>query len=83
MTVEELNILVSEEMKCAEENEADISIRLYLSNSDSIEIWFDKQMDCYTCSNASYGYEYTFAVVADIWRWMEDNGLSIVNMEVI
>lgn len=83
MTVEDLNIFVSEEMICAEENEEDISIRLYLSNAESIEIWFDKENDCYTWSNASYGYEYTFAVVADIWNWMEDNGLSVVNMEVI
>lgn len=83
MTIEELNIFVSEEMICAEENGYDISIRLYLSNAESIEIWFDKENDCYTWSNASYGYEDTFSVVSDIWNWMGDNGLSVVDMEVI
>lgn len=61
----------------------DISIRLYLSNEDSIEIWFDKESDCYTWSNASYRYEDTYAVISDIWKWMEDNNLFVTNMEVI
>ena len=83
MTVEELNIFISEEMGNAEENEENISIRLSLSNAESIEIWFDKENDCYTWSNASYGYEDTFSVVSDIWNWMGDYGLSVVDMEVI
>lgn len=34
-------------------------------------------------NNASYGYEDTYAVVSDIWKWMEDNNLFVTNMEVI
>lgn len=83
MTIEEINMFITEEMGYAEENGYDISIRLYLSNAESIEIWFDKENDCYTWSNASYGYEDTFSVVSDIWNWMGDNGLSVVDMEVI
>ena len=82
MTVEEVNIFITEEVGRAEESQEDISVRLYLSNSESIEIWFDKESDCYTWSNASYGYEDTFAVVSDIWIWMEDNNLSVIDMEV-
>lgn len=83
MSVEEINIFVTNEFADAEENGNNISIRLYLSNEDSVEIWFDKESDCYTWSNASYGYEDTYAVISDIWEWMEDNNLIVVNMEVI
>lgn len=83
MTVEEINIFITKEMGYAEENGDDISIRLYLSNSETIEIWFEKESDCYTWSNTSYGYEDTFAIVSDIWNWMGDNGLSVVDVEVI
>ena len=83
MTVEEVNIFITEEVGRAEESQEDILVRLYLSNSESIEIWFDKESDCYTWSNASYGYEDTFAVVSDIWIWMEDNNLSVIDMEVV
>lgn len=83
MKVEEINIFVTNEFGYAEENMDDISIRLYLSNEDSIEIWFDKKNDCYTWSNASYGYEDTYAVVSDIWEWMESNNLYVTNIEVI
>lgn len=83
MSVEEINIFVTNEFSDAEENGDDISIRLYLSNEDSIEIWFDKESDCYTWSNASYEYEDTYAVISDIWKWMEDNNLFVTNMEVI
>ena len=38
-----------------------IAIRLDLSNGESVEIWFDEYNDCYTWSNASYGYEDTYA----------------------
>lgn len=83
MSVEEINIFVTNEFSDAEENGDDISIRLYLSNEDSIEIWFDKESDCYTWSDASYGYEDIYAVISDIWKWMEDNNLFVTNMEVI
>lgn len=68
MSVEEINIFVTNEFADAEENGNNISIRLYLSNEDSVEIWFDKESDCYTWSNASYGYEDTYAVISDIWE---------------
>ena len=83
MSVEDINIFVTNEFGDAEENRDDISIRLYLSNEDSIEIWLDKESDCYTWSDASYGYEDTYAVISDIWKWMEDNNLFVTNMEVI
>lgn len=38
MTVEEVNIFITEEVGRTEENQEDISVRLYLSNSESIEI---------------------------------------------
>lgn len=83
MSIEDINIFVTNEFGDAEENGDDISIRLYLSNEDSIEIWFDKESDCYTWSDASYGYEDTYAVISDIWKWMEYNNLCVTNMEVI
>lgn len=83
MNVEEINIFVTNEFADAEESLNDISIRLYLSNEDSIEIWFDKESNCYTWSNATYGYEYTNAVISDIWEWMKYNNLCVTNMEVI
>lgn len=83
MSVEDINIFVTNEFGDAEENRDDISIRLYLSNEDSIEIWLDKESDCYTWSDASYGYEDTYAVISDIWKWMEDNNLFVTNMEVV
>lgn len=81
--IQEINIFVTNEFADAEENGDDISIRVYLSNEDSIEIWFDKESDCYTWSNATYGYEDTNAVISDILEWMEDNNLFVTNMEVI
>ncbi len=83
MSVEDINIFVTNKFGDAEENGDDISIRLYLSNEDSIEIWFDKESDCYTWSNASYGYEDTYAVIYDIWEWLECNNLFVTNMETI
>lgn len=83
MSIEDINIFVTNEFGDAEENGDDISIILYLSNEDSIEIWFDEESDFYTWSNASYGYEDTYAVISDIWKWMEDNNLFVTNMEVI
>lgn len=83
MKVEEINIFITNEFADAEENGDDISVRLYLSNENCIEVWFDKENDCYMWNNASYGYEDTYAVVSDIWKWMEDNNLFVTNMEVI
>ena len=48
--IEYINKYVVEEMGCAE----DITIRINLSNGESVEIWFDEYNDCYTWSNASY-----------------------------
>lgn len=83
MTEADINKYVVEEMGYAEEQEDKISIRLYLSNGESVEIWFDEYNDCYTWSNASYGYEDTYAVVQDIWEWLEDNLLEVINIETV
>lgn len=77
--IEYINKYVVEEMGCAE----DITIRINLSNGESVEIWFDEYNDCYTWSNASYGYEDTYAVVQDICEWLEDNSLEVINMETV
>ena len=82
MNAADINKYVVEEMGYAEEQE-DITIRINLSNGDSVEIWFDEYNDCYTWSNASYGYEDTYAVVQDICEWLEDNSLEIINMETV
>lgn len=83
MTEADINKYVVEEMGYAEEQEDKISIRLYLSNGESVEIWFDEYNDCYTWSNASYGYEDTYAVVQDIWEWLEDNLLEVINIGTV
>lgn len=77
--IEYINKYVVEEMGCAE----DITIRIDLSNGESVEIWFDEYNDCYTWSNASYGYEDAYAVVQDICEWLEDNSLEVINMETV
>ena len=83
MTEAEINKYVVEEMGYAEEQEDKISIRLDLSNGESVEIWFDEYNDCYTWSNASYGYEDTYAVVQYICEWLEDNLLEVINIETV
>ena len=83
MTEADINKYVVEEMGYAEEQEDKISIRLDLSNGESVEIWFDEYSDCYTWSNASYGYEDTYAVVQDICEWLEDNLLEVINIETV
>ena len=70
-------------LQAAEENGKDITIRLYLSNDDNVEIWFDKENEYYTWSAASFGYEDTYAIVRDIFKWLEENSLSVVGIEAI
>lgn len=83
MTAADINRYVVEEIGYAEEQEDEIAIRLDLSNGESVEIWFDKYNDCYTWSNASFGYEDTYAVVQDICEWLEDNLLEVINIETV
>lgn len=83
MNVEEINLYIIEEMGFAEEHGDNVTIRLNLSDDSSIEIWFDEENDYYTWSNASYGYEDTYAVVHDIIEWLDDNGLLVTDMETI
>lgn len=83
MNVVNINKYIIEEMGLAEEQGDNATIRLYLSNNDSIEIWFDKENDYYTWSNASYGYEDTLAIVDDICEWLKENSLEITDMETI
>ena len=83
MTVEEINKYIIEEMMLAEEQGDNVTIRLNLSDESSIEIWFDEENDYYTWSEASYGYEDTYAVVSDIMEWLDDNGVSVTDMETI
>lgn len=82
MNAVEVNKYIIEEM-AAEENGKDITIRLYLSNDDNVEIWFDKENEYYTWSAASFGYEDTYAIVRDIFKWLEENLLSVVGIEAI
>ena len=70
-------------MGLAEEQGDNITIRLNLSDESSIEIWFDEENDYYTWSEASYGYEDTYAIVSDIMEWLDDNGVSVTDMETI
>lgn len=83
MTAADINKYVIDEMGTAEEQKDEITIRLDLSNGESIEIWFDEYNDCYTWSNASYGYEDTYAVVQDIFEWLQDNSLEVIDMETV
>ena len=83
MKVEEINKYIIEEMVLAEEQGDNVTIRLNLSDESSIEIWFDEENDYYTCSEASSGYEDTYAVVSDIMKWLDDNGVSVTDMETI
>lgn len=83
MDVEEINKYVIEEIGFAEEQGENVTIRLNLSNDSSIDIWFDEENDYYTWSNASYGYEDTYAVVSDIMEWLNDNSLTVTDMETI
>ena len=83
MTVEEINKYIIEEMGLAEEQGDNVTIRLNLSNESSIEIWFDEENDYYTWSEASYGYEDTYAIVSDIMKWLDDNEVSVTDMETI
>ena len=83
MKVEEINKYIIEEMGLAEEQGDNVTIRLNLSDESSIEIWFDEDNDYYTWSEASYGYEDTYAIVSDIMEWLDDNGVSVTDMETI
>ena len=83
MKVEEINKYIIEEMRFAEEQGDNVTIRLNLSDESSIEIWFDEENDYYTWSEASYGYEDTYAIVSDIMEWLDDNGVSVTDMETI
>ena len=83
MNAADMNRYITEEMGLAEEQGENISIRFYLSNDDSIELWFDKDNDCYTWSNASYGYEDTYAVVQDICELLKNDSLKIIGVETI
>lgn len=83
MPVEEINKYIIEEMGLAEEQGDNVTIRLNLSDESSIEIWFDEENDYYTWSEASYGYEDTYAIVSDIMEWLDGNGLSVTDMETI
>ena len=83
MKVEEINKYIIDEMGLAEEQGDNVTIRLNLSNESSIEIWFDEENDYYTWSEASYGYEDTYAIVSDIMKWLDDNEVSVTDMETI
>ena len=83
MKVEEINKYIIEEMGLAEEQGDNVTIRLNLSDESSIEIWFDEENDYYTWSEASYGYEDTYSIVSDIMEWLDDNGVSVTDMETI
>lgn len=83
MKVEEINKYIIEEMVLAEEQGDNVTIRLNLSDESSIEIWFDEDNDYYTWSEASYGYEDTYSIVSDIMEWLDDNGVSVTDMETI
>ena len=83
MKVEEINKYIIEEMGLAEEQGDNVTIRLSLSDESSIEIWFDEENDYYTWSNALFGYEDTYAVVSDIMKWLDDNEVSVTDMETI
>ena len=83
MKVEEINKYIIEEMMLAEEQGDNVTIRLNLSDESYIEIWFDEENDYYTWSNASFGYEDTYAVVSDIMKWLDDNGVYVTDMETI
>lgn len=83
MKVEEINKYIIEEMGLAEEQGDNVTIRLNLSDESSIEIWFDEENDYYTWSEASYGYEDTYAIVSDIMEWLDDNKVSVTDMETI
>lgn len=83
MKVEEINKYIIEEMGLAEEQGDNVTIRLNLSDESSIEIWFDEENDYYTWIEASCGYEDTYAVVSDIMEWLDDNGVSVTDMETI
>lgn len=83
MKVEEINKYIIEEMVLAEEQGDNVTIRLNLSDESSIEIWFDEDNDYYTWSEASYGYEDTYSIASDIMEWLDDNGVSVTDMETI
>lgn len=83
MDIVEVNKYVIEEMGLAEENGDDIAVRLYLSNNDSIEIWFDKENNCYMWSDGSFGYEDIYAIMNDIFEWLHEESLSVINMETV
>ena len=83
MKVEKINKYIIEEMGLAEEQGDNVTIRLNLSDESSIEIWFDEENDYYTWSEASCGYEDTYAIVSDIMEWLDDNGVSVTDMETI
>ena len=83
MKVEEINKYIIEEMGLAEEQGDNVTIKLNLSDESSIEIWFDEENDYYTWSEASYGYEDTYSIVSDIMEWLDDNGVSVTDMETI
>ena len=83
MKVEEINKYIIEEMGLAEEQGDNVTIRLNLSDESSIEIWFDEENDYYTWGEASCGYEDTYSIVSDIMEWLDDNGVSVTDMETI
>ena len=83
LNIKKINKFIVEEMGLAEENGEYITIILYLSNDDSIEIWFDEENDCYTWSNASYGYEDTFSVMSDIMEYLNSRNITVEDMATL
>ena len=83
MNEDDINKYIIDNMGLAEEQEDDVVVRLYLSNDKLIEIWFDKDNDCYTWNNASCGYEDTFTIVHDILEWLKDNSLEVIGLETL
>lgn len=83
MNAAEIEKLITEEMAFFEEDGCNTTIRFFLSNGESVDVWYFEELDCYVWSHSKEGFEDYASLTADIVRWLEENGVSVVRAESV
>jgi len=83
MNWEEIERFIAQEMALFEEEGCSTTIRLHLSNGESIDAWYFEEIDCYVWSHGKEGFDDCDGLTADIVGWLKENGLSVVRSETI
>lgn len=83
MSREEILKIITEEMAFFEEAGCNTTIRFYLSNGESADVWYFEEFDCYVWSHSKEGFEDYASLTDDIVRWLGENGLRVVRAESV